>query len=212
MHFYRIIDFVVLHHSATDYELDSKDKDGKQIAEVIYRRAQEKWKAEYPRYKCDYHFIVGHTGKVPKGQPLEQLAWHATNYEVNLHSIGICFLGNFQYMEMPKEQFNAGTELIKELMDKYNISLGNVLRHKDVVSDITRRANSTLCPGKNFPFIQMLDSLRDGEPFFDIGEDYPYIKEIKYLKEKASSKAITTDTSAPTTTSQGKKQCLLRGG
>jgi len=24
----------------------------------------------------------------------------------------------------------------------------------------------------------------NGEPFFDIGEDYKYIKEIKYLKEK----------------------------
>ena len=29
----------------------------------------------------------------------------------------------------------------------------------------------------------MLDALRDGEPFFDIGEDYPYIKEVKTLKQ-----------------------------
>jgi len=29
----------------------------------------------------------------------------------------------------------------------------------------------------------MLDALRDGEPFFDIGEDYPYIKEVKFLKQ-----------------------------
>ena len=181
---YRIIKYIILHHSATDYELDSKDKDGKQIARRICDRAQEKWKAEYPLYKCDYHFLIGHTGKVFKGQPLEQPAWHATNYEVNLHSIGICFLGNFQHMQMPLEQFNAGTELIKELMNRYNIPLRNVLRHKDIVSDITHKANSTLCPGKNFPFIQILDALRDGEPFFDIGEDYPYIKEIKYLKEK----------------------------
>jgi hypothetical protein len=25
--------------------------------------------------------------------------------------------------------------------------------------------------------------LRDGEPFFDIGEDYPYISEVKTLKQ-----------------------------
>ena len=45
--------------------------------------------------------------------------------------------------------------------------------------------------GKNFSFIELLDALRNGEPFFeinsgqafDIGEDYKY-KEIKYLKEK----------------------------
>jgi hypothetical protein len=29
----------------------------------------------------------------------------------------------------------------------------------------------------------MLDALRNGEPFFDIGEDYPYIKEVKTLKQ-----------------------------
>jgi hypothetical protein len=29
----------------------------------------------------------------------------------------------------------------------------------------------------------MLDTLRNSEPFFDIGEDYPYIKEVKTLKE-----------------------------
>lgn len=28
----------------------------------------------------------------------------------------------------------------------------------------------------------MLDALRDGEPFFEIGEDYPYINEVKTLK------------------------------
>jgi hypothetical protein len=59
----------------------------------------------------------------------------------------------------------------------------NVLRHRDVVSDLTHTSNSTECPGKNFPYVQMLDALRNGEPFFDIGEDYPYIKEIKFLKE-----------------------------
>jgi N-acetylmuramoyl-L-alanine amidase len=179
----RKVEYIILHHSATDYELDKGDTDGKFIARAICDNAQRKWKEEYPNYKCDYHFLIGHTGKVFRGQPLEQPGWHATNYEVNLHSIGICFLGNFQYMQMPKEQFNEGKELVKELMEKYNIPLRNVLRHKDVISDITHRANSTLCPGKNFPYIPMLDALRNGEPFFDIGEDYPYIKEVKTLKQ-----------------------------
>jgi hypothetical protein len=67
-------------------------------------------------------------------------------------------------------------------MKQYNVPLAGVLRHKDIVSDITHRANSTECPGNNFPYVHMLDALRDGEPFFDIGEDYPYIKEVKTLK------------------------------
>jgi N-acetyl-anhydromuramyl-L-alanine amidase AmpD len=179
----RNIKYIVLHHSATDYQSNKDDIDGKVIAKTICDRAQEKWKKEYPAYICDYHFIIGHTGKVFNGQPVDQPSWHCTNYQANLVSIGICFLGNFESIEMPTEQFNAGVELIKSLMKQYNIPLMNILRHRDVVSDITHRANSTQCPGKNFPYVPLLDALRDGEPFFDIGEDYPYINEVKTLKQ-----------------------------
>jgi len=179
----RNIKYIVLHHSATDYQSNKDDIDGKLIGRTICDRAQEKWKKEYPNYKCDYHFIIGHTGKVFKGQPVEQAGWHCTNYQANLVSVAICFLGNFENIEMPTEQFNAGVKLIKTLMKEYNIPLINVIRHRDVVSDITHTANSTECPGKNFPYVHMLDALRDGEPFFDVGEDYPYINEVKTLKQ-----------------------------
>ena len=180
---YRGIKYIILHHSATDYKADADDTTGKVIAKTICDRAQEKYKKDYPDYKCDYHFIIGHGGDVFKGQPVEQLSWHCTNYQANLVSVGICFLGNFENIQMPTEQFNAGVNLIKSLMKQYNVPLSNVLRHRDVVSDISHTANSTECPGKNFLYVQMLDALRDGEPFFDIGEDYPYIAEVKFLKQ-----------------------------
>jgi N-acetyl-anhydromuramyl-L-alanine amidase AmpD len=179
----RDIKYIVLHHSATDYQSNKDDISGKVIGRTICDRAQEKWKKEFPAYKCDYHFIIGHTGEVFKAQPIEQPSWHCTNYQANLVSIGICFLGNFENIEMPIEQFNTGVKLIKTLMSEYNIPLINVLRHRDVVSDISHTTNSTECPGKNFPYIHMLDALRDGEPFFDIGEDYLYINEVKTLKQ-----------------------------
>jgi len=179
----RNIKYIVLHHSATDYQKDKDDIDGKLIGRTICDRAQEKWKTEFPDYKCDYHFIIGRTGEVFKAQPIEQPAWHCTNYQANLASVGICFLGNFENIKMPIEQFNAGVQLIKSLMRQYNIQLINILRHRDVVSDLTHTANSTECPGKNFPYVHILDALRDGEPFFDIGEDYPYINEVKTLKQ-----------------------------
>jgi len=179
----RNIKYIVLHHSATDYQANKDDIGGKLIGRTICDRAQEKWKKEFPAYKCDYHFIIGHTGEVFKAQPIEQPAWHCTNYQANLISIGICFLGNFENIEMPIEQFNACVTLIKSLMKQYNIPLTNILRHRDVVSDLTHTSNSTECPGKNFPYVHLLDALRDGEPFFDIGEDYPYINEVKTLKQ-----------------------------
>jgi len=179
----RNIKYIVLHHSATDYQKDKDDIGGKLIGRTICDRAQKKWKKDYPDYKCDYHFIIGHTGEVFKAQPIEQPSWHCTNYQANLVSVGICFLGNFENIEMPIEQFNAGVKLIKTLMSEYNVPLANILRHKDVVSDISHTANSTECPGKNFPYVPLLDALRDGEPFFDVGEDYPYINEVKTLKQ-----------------------------
>jgi N-acetyl-anhydromuramyl-L-alanine amidase AmpD len=179
----REIRYIILHHSATDYQQDENDIDGKLIGRTICDRAQEKWKKEFLDYKCDYHFIIGHTGEVFKAQPIEQPSWHCTNYQANLVSVGICFLGNFENIEMPIEQFNAGVTLIKSLMKQYNIPLTNILRHRDVVSDITHTTNSTECPGKNFPYIHLLDALRDGEPFFDIGEDYKCINEVKFLKQ-----------------------------
>ena len=184
----RNIKYIILHHSATDYQANKDDIGGKLIGRTICDRAQEKYKKEYPAYICDYHFIIGHTGEVFKAQPIEQPAWHCTNYQANLVSVGICFLGNFENPEtssgeMPIEQFNAGVKLIKTLMKEYNVPLINVLRHRDIVSDISHTANSTECPGKNFPYVHLLDALRDGEPFFDIGEDYPCINEVKFLKQ-----------------------------
>jgi N-acetylmuramoyl-L-alanine amidase len=179
----RNIKYIVLHHSATDYEQNKDDIGGKLIGRTICDRAQDKWKKEYPAYKCDYHFIIGHSEEVFKAQPIEQAGWHCTNYQANLVSVGICFLGDFEKIEMPTEQFNTGVKLIKTLMKEYNIPLINVIRHRDVVSDISHTANSTECPGKNFPYVHLLDALRNGEPFFDIGEDYPYIKEVKTLKQ-----------------------------
>ena len=178
----RTIKYIILHHSATDYQQNIDDTTGKVIARTICDRAQEKYKKDYPDYKCDYHFIIGYGGDVFKGQPVEQPSWHCTNYQANLASVGICFLGNFENIQMPTEQFNAGVELIRALMKQYNVPLANVLRHRDIVSDLTGKTNSTQCPGKNFPYVHMLDALRDGEPFFDIGEDYPYIAEVKFLK------------------------------
>jgi len=179
----RQIRYIILHHSATDYQANKDDIDGKVIAKTICDRAQGNWSKEYPNYKCDYHYIIGRTGQVFKGQPIERPSWHCTNYQANLVSVGICFLGNFENIEMPIEQFNAGVKLIKDLMKRFNISLPNILRHKDIVSDITHTANSTECPRKLFPYVHMLDALRDGEPFFYIGEDYKYINEVKTPKE-----------------------------
>ena len=178
----RQIRYIILHHSATQPMLNENDLDSSKIAEVICKRSRSTYQDNFPGYKCDYHYLIGKTGRIYKGQPVELPSWHATNYRVNLESIGVCFLGNFQTGTMPKAQFDAGVVLVKRLMYAFNIPVKSVLRHKDVVSDITHRANSTLCPGKNFPYISFLSCLND-KVFGDIAPDYPYYREIEFLKE-----------------------------
>jgi N-acetyl-anhydromuramyl-L-alanine amidase AmpD len=178
----REIKYIILHHSATAPTLNDSDTDGSALAKIICRRAQAHWEKEFPTYRCDYHFLIGQGGAVFKWQPVTLPAWHATNYKVNVHSIGICFMGNFQAGIMKRAQFESGVTLVRKLMHLYSVSLKNVLRHRDVVSDITHRANSTLCPGKNFPYLKMLSAL--SEPVFkDLSPAYPYYKEVEFLKK-----------------------------
>jgi len=170
----RNIKYIILHHSGTDVV-----GDGSALADAIMINHRKKWVASFPDYVCDYHYMIGPTGKIFTGQKEELPGWHATNYKVNLESLGVCFLGNFEKMVMSKEQFEAGVSLIKSLVLKYGIKSENVLRHKDVVSDQTGLRNSTLCPGKNFPYENILSRVYGD--FLDLKDDYPYKEEVLKL-------------------------------
>jgi len=167
----RNITYIILHHSATDVT-----GDGSVLADAIMRYHQGRWKAEFPNYVCDYHYMVGPTGKVFKGQSEEFAGWHATNYVVNLESIGVCFLGNFEKERMSVTQFEAGVHLLEDIVRRYGIKSEHILRHKDVVSDETGRKNSTLCPGRYFPYEEMVTKVFEKES--DIPEFVKKLREV----------------------------------
>ncbi|BAL81533.1 N-acetylmuramoyl-L-alanine amidase [Caldisericum exile] len=172
----RQIKYIVLHHSATDVY-----GDGSVLADAIMSNQRRKWIKDFPNYVCDYHYMVGPTGKIFKGQPEEFPGWHATNYVVNLESIGVCFLGNFEKSRMQVAQFDAGVKLLKDIVKRYDIKSENVVRHKDVISDETGRRNSTLCPGKYFPYEEMLNTVFAGTKGTE--NDYLYKDVIQKLNE-----------------------------
>lgn len=85
------------------------------------------------------HYFVGHSGDVWQCVEDKDIAWHcgAITYKHktcrNANSIGIelcCRKGDKWYFE--QETIDAATELVKELMKKYNIPASNVLRHYDI--------------------------------------------------------------------------------
>lgn len=95
-----------------------------------------------------YHFLVRKNGTIERGRAENLVGAHVTGH--NSDSIGICFEGNFETETMGEAQKNAGSELVEYLKKKY--SIGIVVRHKDLAA--------TACPGKNFPFEEILQGVK----------------------------------------------------
>lgn len=92
-----------------------------------------------------YHFLVRKDGKIYRLRPEWAVGSHAQGS--NSNSIGICAEGNYDYETMPEAQKNSLIWLVNYLKDKYGIS--KVVGHRDV--------NNTSCPGKNFPFSEIVN-------------------------------------------------------
>ena len=97
--------------------------------------------------KIGYHFFIDKKGNIFRGREENAVGAHA--YGSNYDSIGICAEGKYMEENMPVVQRKAFTELIKYLMAKYNINV--VQCHRDV--------NNTNCPGKNFPFDEIMQNI-----------------------------------------------------
>lgn len=155
----RRIDYIVLHHSGGTPTASETDTTGELRFEVIKKdqhdnAIQEHWGENYV---MDYHYVIGPTGIVFKGMPMEQVAFHCANYQINLISLGICFLGNFEIAKPTTEQLKAGIDKVKELMNYFGVALDHVKKHSDFVA--------TDCPGKNFPFEQFIQELKEPMEF-----------------------------------------------
>lgn len=93
-----------------------------------------------------YHYFVRKDGNIYRGRPEDTVGAHA--YGANSNSIGICFEGNFETETMPEDQKIAGSQLVADLLKRYGLTKSCVIKHKDV--------NATACPGKNFPFDEIV--------------------------------------------------------
>ena len=124
---------IVLHHAA---------------ASICDAKTIHTWHLKRGFSGIGYHFLVRKDGTIERGRAENlvgaHVAWH------NGDSIGICFEGNFETETMGEAQKNAGVELVEYLKQKYSIS--TVVRHKDLAA--------TACPGKNFPFEEILQGVK----------------------------------------------------
>ena len=122
-----------------------------------------------------YHYFVAKDGTVTRGRPENTRGAHTMNW--NYCSIGICFEGNYETETMPEAQRKAGSVLIEDIRKRYpNIVVG---RHCDF--------GQTSCPGKNFPFAQMVSN---AEPARDAEQSTEPADWAKSACQRAADKGI----------------------
>lgn len=129
-------DYIVLHHAA-GY--------GSVYAVHNYHRDSKGWKG------IAYNFYIGKEGTIYEGRGFEYIGGHTTSY--NNNSIGICLEGDFSKSAPSEAQIKSCKELLKECKKRYPDA--RIVKHSDL--------NLTECPGRYFPFEEVL-KYNENEP------------------------------------------------
>ena len=94
-----------------------------------------------------YNFYIRKNGIIYSGRPENAEGAHTRGE--NNNSIGICLEGNFEEEELTKEQIDSLINLSLYISLKYDIY--KIIGHRDVYE--------TLCPGKNFPIVEIREKV-----------------------------------------------------
>jgi len=132
----REIDSIVVHHSASNYRISLVDS-----IKAFDRHHKMKLHPKANGYGLHiaYHFVIACNWEYQKTRPLDEIGYHAWVWEVNKHSIAICFIGNFEKDILSKEQIETARNIIAEL--KTGNPKLTVVWHRDI--------KATACPWKN---------------------------------------------------------------
>lgn len=105
------------------------------------------------------HYCVGHDGSIVQCVRERDIAWHAGNWEMNVHSIGIEHEGYAQQDTWTDAQIRASAGLARSLCERYGIppDREHILSHAEITPE--RRTD----PGPYFPWDRYLALVR-GEP------------------------------------------------
>ncbi len=138
--------YIVIHHSASNK--------GSAASIGKFHKEERGWVNG-----LGYDFLIGNGNGSRDGQIEVGSRWnkqidgaHAGNPEYNKHGIGICLVGNFDTDHPTSRQISSLLYLITYLQKRCNIDKDNVIMHKTF--------RNTVCPGKHFPYEQLLARLK----------------------------------------------------
>jgi len=173
------IEGIVLHHTASK-GLGDGSSEWKAICTACQNRRGR-------NYLCDYHYGVGPTGLIFKGQDEANVCYHCGDDYLNEHTLAVSAIGNFEESVTSEPQKNSIIKLIKELIGKF----GNIkiYRHKDIVN--------TLCPGKNYPYSYIMERVSNNSLFPDVNKNAWYNSAISEVVKRGIMKGDSEGTFRP---------------
>lgn len=143
----RPIDTVIVHHSVTPKSQTLK-------ASLTSFNATHKIRLHPLPNKLGlhiaYHYVIGGKGDFKQTRGDDEIGFHASNFDVNKRSIGICLVGNFDKETPNPEQLFRLRDLIKEIKAKYYIK---------EVSGHRKYAHKS-CPGNKFTDKMILEAFK----------------------------------------------------
>lgn len=176
----RIINYLVIHHSITPRDLDLE----KSISSFNRSHTER-----FPDMsvslgmKVAYHYVISGDGKYRQTRHENAIGYHASNWNINKHSIGICLTGDFDNEKPSEAQLNTLDMLIKEVKKNHEIS---IIGHRDI------QGVGKSCPGKNFTD-EMIDNLDKIEVEAEFLESRGWALKNKVCNDSNWDKPLTKD-------------------
>lgn len=120
----RVIKKIVVHCSASDDSLDIgvREIDGWHKLRGFLSPSG---------IHCGYHWVVRRSGKIEQGRPESEIGAHVAGH--NSDSIGIVWVG---IKQPTPEQYSALTAKVREVMDRYGVSIDRVYGHRELSPDL----------------------------------------------------------------------------
>jgi N-acetyl-anhydromuramyl-L-alanine amidase AmpD len=164
------VKYLIVHHSAT-----ARDTTTFQSVRNYHINVRGFW-------EIGYHYFIDGKGIVYPGRPENYVGAHCKTPppSMNFMSLGICLAGNFEEEIPSSEQLFSLNKLLKDLIEKYEIQISNVLGHCEVAG------TSTLCPGKNL--LNWLYTFRKAQNTSDSQDVITDLLEVKNKIEKIINK------------------------
>jgi len=138
--------YIVIHHSATAA--------GSEAAFHRHHRDVNGWDG------IGYDFVIGNGNGARDGLVEVTYRWekqlvgaHAGSKRYNEQGIGICVVGDLEKGHMSAKQLEALVGLVNYLQQRCKIPTANIVGHSMV------RPRGTICPGRNFPWFELLPRL-----------------------------------------------------